>query len=71
MKSFVTRWLKSGLPDKVKEKVEKEIDRLEKMPSTSAEGGVIRNYIDWLLSLPWSKKTDDDLSVTKAEDDLE
>ena len=57
----------SGLPDKVKEKVEKEIDRLEKMPSTSAEGGVIRNYIDWLLSLPWSKKTDDDLSVTKAE----
>jgi len=57
----------SGLPDKVKEKVEKEIDRLEKMPSTSAEGGVIRNYIDWLLSLPWSKKTNDDLSVTKAE----
>lgn len=57
----------SELPDKVREKVEKEIDRLEKMPSTSAEGGVIRNYIDWLLSLPWSKKTEDDLSVAKAE----
>ncbi|AZN42310.1 endopeptidase La [Paenibacillus albus] len=57
----------SGIPDKVKEKVEKEIDRLEKMPSTSAEGGVIRNYIDWLLSLPWNKKTEDDLDVNRAE----
>ncbi|WP_308634788.1 endopeptidase La [Paenibacillus silvisoli] len=57
----------SGIPEKVKEKVEKEIDRLEKMPSTSAEGGVIRNYIDWLLSLPWNKMTEDDLNVSKAE----
>ncbi|RAP77843.1 endopeptidase La [Paenibacillus montanisoli] len=57
----------SGIPDKVKEKVEKEIDRLEKMPSTSAEGGVIRNYIDWLLSLPWNNLTEDDLNVSKAE----
>lgn len=58
------------VPDAVKEKIEKEIDRLEKMPSTSAEGGVIRNYIDWLLLLPWNKLTDDDLSLSKAEDIL-
>ncbi|WP_339207837.1 endopeptidase La [Paenibacillus sp. FSL K6-3182] len=57
----------AGVPELVKEKIEKEIDRLEKMPSTSAEGGVIRNYIDWLLSLPWSKTTEDDLSLSKAE----
>ncbi|WP_028611845.1 endopeptidase La [Paenibacillus harenae] len=57
----------SGVPEQVKEKIEKEIDRLEKMPSTSAEGGVIRNYIDWLLSLPWNKMTEDDLSISKAE----
>ncbi|MGO4543170.1 endopeptidase La [Paenibacillus sp. 2TAB23] len=57
----------AGVPEQVKEKIEKEIDRLEKMPSTSAEGGVIRNYIDWLLSLPWNKTTDDDLSLSKAE----
>ncbi|GMK38418.1 Lon protease 1 [Paenibacillus sp. CCS19] len=59
----------AGLPDKVKEKVEKEIDRLEKMPSTSAEGGVIRNYIDWLLSLPWRKGKDEgiELDLDKAE----
>ncbi|NEW04467.1 endopeptidase La [Paenibacillus sp. SYP-B3998] len=55
------------LPEKVREKVEKEIDRLEKMPSTSAEGGVIRNYIDWLLGLPWSKQTEDDLDLVQAE----
>ncbi|MGG4141588.1 endopeptidase La [Paenibacillus algorifonticola] len=60
----------AGVPDQVKEKIEKEIDRLEKMPTTSAEGGVIRNYIDWLLSLPWSKETEDDLSLSKAEDIL-
>ena len=49
-------------------KVEKEMDRLEKMPTCSAEGGVIRNYVDWLLSLPWSKSTEDDLDIKKAED---
>ncbi|MCY9663795.1 endopeptidase La [Paenibacillus alginolyticus] len=58
------------LPEKVREKVEKEIDRLEKMPATSAEGGVIRNYIDWLLGLPWSKNTEDDLDLDKAEEIL-
>jgi ATP-dependent Lon protease len=58
------------LPDPVREKVEKEIDRLEKIPTSSAEGGVIRNYIDWLLGLPWSKATEDDLDVNKAEEIL-
>lgn len=59
------------LPEKVREKVEKEIDRLEKTPASSAEGGVIRNYLDWLLSLPWSKATDDDLDIAKAEEILD
>lgn len=58
------------LPEKVREKVEKEIDRLEKMPASSAEGGVIRNYIDWLLSLPWGKLTEDDLDINRAEEIL-
>ncbi|MEK3882665.1 endopeptidase La [Paenibacillus sp. PL2-23] len=57
----------AGVPDSVREKITKEIDRLEKMPPSSAEGGVIRNYIDWLLTLPWSKTTEDDLVLAKAE----
>lgn len=54
-------------PDYVKEKLEKEIKRLEKMPSTSAEGSVIQNYLDWLFSLPWSEFTEDDLDIIHAE----
>ncbi|AYB45827.1 endopeptidase La [Paenibacillus lautus] len=59
------------LPERVQEKVEKEIDRLEKMPASSAEGGVIRNYVDWLLALPWTNKTEDDLDIVKAEQVLD
>lgn len=58
------------VPDNVREKIEKEIDRLEKMPAASAEGSVIRNYIDWLLGLPWGKETEDDLDLGKAENIL-
>lgn len=58
------------VPDKVKEKIEKEIDRLEKLPATSAEGSVIRNYIDWLLGIPWSNFTEDDLNIIHAEEIL-
>jgi len=57
----------AGLPEAVAEKVNKEIDRLEKMPQSSAEGGIIRNYIDWLLALPWHQLTDDDLDIVNAE----
>lgn len=59
------------LPERVYEKVEKEIDRLEKMPASSAEGGVIRNYVDWLLALPWTNMTEDDLDIVKAEQVLD
>ncbi|UQZ33137.1 endopeptidase La [Paenibacillus sp. PK3_47] len=60
-----------NLPERVQEKIEKEIDRLEKMPASSAEGGVIRNYVDWLLGLPWSESTEDDLDLKKAEEILD
>lgn len=55
------------LPEKIAAKVEKEIDRLEKMPASSAEGAVIRTYVEWLLALPWSKQTEDDLDIINAE----
>ncbi len=54
-------------PPAVKERVEKEIVRLEKMPNMSAENGVIRTYIDWLLALPWQKETKDRLDLKTAQ----
>ena len=45
----------------------KELDRYEKVPSSSAESAVIRNYIDWLIAIPWSKTTNDDIDIEKAE----
>lgn len=57
----------SGAPPNIVEKVEREIDRLEKMPSTSAEGTVVRTYIDWVLGIPWDKRTDDHLDIHNAQ----
>lgn len=57
----------AGMPDHVKVTALKELDRYEKIPSTSAESSVIRNYIDWLLALPWTNATEDDLDLIKAE----
>jgi ATP-dependent Lon protease len=62
---------KLAAPEAVKEKVDKEIDRLEKTPTTSAEGGVIRTYIDWLLDLPWEYQTEDRLDIKVAEEVLD
>jgi len=58
---------KSDAPERIKKKIEKELERLEKMPSTSAEGSVIRTYIDTLLALPWTRKTIDNLDISHAE----
>lgn len=57
----------STMPDSVKVAATKELDRYEKMPASSAESGVIRNYIDWLLSLPWTEETKDVHDIKRAE----
>jgi ATP-dependent Lon protease len=59
------------LPKEVKKKVEKEISKLSKMPAFSAEGSVVRNYVETVLDLPWNKKTKDILDIKKAHDKLE
>jgi len=55
------------LPEEVEEKALKEVERLEKMPPMVAEAVVVRNYLDWLLSLPWANETRDRLDLSMAE----
>lgn len=57
----------SGMPEHVLNAAKKELERYEKVPSNSAESAVIRNYIDWLIALPWKKETKDDINLKKAE----
>ncbi|WP_332689567.1 endopeptidase La [Halalkalibacter lacteus] len=58
------------MPSSVKEKALKELDRYEKMPANSAESSVLRNYLDWLIQLPWTFETEDQLDVIRAEEIL-
>ena len=58
---------KAKLPKEAMEKVIWELERLEKMPPMVAEAMVVRNYIEWLLDLPWKKETKDRLDINVAE----
>ena len=62
---------KSKMPKETEEKALKEVDRLEKMPPMVAEAMVCRNYIEWLLDLPWHKETKSRLDLNEAERILE
>ncbi|NFB18252.1 endopeptidase La [Clostridium botulinum] len=62
---------KTKLPKEVKEKAIYELDRLKNSGNFSAEGGVIRTYLDWILSLPWNKDTKDNLDIKKAREILD
>jgi len=58
---------KAKLSKEAKEKALKELERLDKMPPASAEGTVVRTYIDWILALPWVKASKDKMDIHKAE----
>lgn len=68
---YKNRINKAKLPKEVKEKALYELDRLKNSGSYSAEGGVIRTYIDWILDLPWNTYTDDNMDVKRAREILE
>ena len=59
--------IKTKMPDKVEKEAMKQINRLEKMHQDSAEAGTIRTYVDWLVELPWSHGTKDNLDLKKAK----
>jgi ATP-dependent Lon protease len=58
---------KAKLPSEAAEEAERQVGRLERMHPDAAETATIRNYLDWMVSLPWSKSTKDNLDLKKAE----
>src|SRR5688572_15170517 len=56
----------AGMPEEIKARAIKEVDRMSRIPSASPEVGVIRTYVDWLISLPWNVTTDDRLDLKEA-----
>src|SRR5438105_3652111 len=56
-----------GMPETVKKEALRELDRLSKMPAAAAEYTVSRTYLDWLVALPWSKRTDEVIDLIKTK----
>jgi len=61
----------ADLPPPVRERAERELRRLQKLSPAAPESGVIRSYLDWIVSLPWTVRTDDNLDVAHARTVLE
>ena len=66
-KELSERIEKAGMPDEVKKVALKELDRMRMMPPQAAEYTVIRTYLDWLIELPWSRETEDNLDIKRAK----
>ncbi len=67
IKSYQDRLVKLKVGEEVKEELEKQISRLAQMHPESAETAVVRNYLDWMFSIPWDKTTVDNLELPKAK----
>jgi ATP-dependent Lon protease len=61
----------AGMPEKVKQQAERELSRFERMGDQSAESSMIRTYLDWLLSVPWSKRSEERLDPAHAREVLD
>ncbi|WP_093136274.1 endopeptidase La [Salinibacillus kushneri] len=60
----------ANMPERIEKVAFKELDRYERIPNNSAESSVIRNYIEWLIALPWTEETEDILDIKRAEKTL-
>jgi ATP-dependent Lon protease len=61
----------AAMPDAVRQQAERELDRLERMGDANAESGMIRTYLDWLLAVPWAKRSDERLDPVHAREVLD
>ncbi len=71
VEEYRTKIEAAGMPDHAREQAEKELGRLERMGEQSAESSVIRTYLDWLIAVPWSKRSDERLDPTHAREVLD
>jgi ATP-dependent Lon protease len=68
---YRTKIEEAGMPEAAREQAEKELGRLERMGEQSAESSVIRTYLDWLIAVPWSKRSDERLDPSAARVQLD
>src|SRR5436305_12183304 len=68
---YRTKIEEAGMPDDVREQAEKELGRVERMGEQSAESSVIRTYLDWLIAVPWSERSEDKLDPVHTREVLD
>src|SRR5436190_393235 len=71
VEEYRTKIDEAGMPEDVRGQAERELRRLESMGDASGEASMIRTYLDWLVSVPWSKRSDETLDPTGARDVLD
>jgi ATP-dependent Lon protease len=71
VEEFRTRIEAAQMPEEAEKQAKRELDRLAKLPTAAAEYGVIRTYLDWLVSVPWSESTEDNLDLGHAREVLD
>jgi ATP-dependent Lon protease len=71
VEEYRTKIEEAGMPDPVRQQAEKELGRLERMGEQSAESTVIRTYLDWLIAVPWDKRSEERLDPENAREVLD
>jgi ATP-dependent Lon protease len=71
VEEYRTKIEEAGMPDEVREQAERELARFERMGEQSGESSMIRSYLDWLIAVPWSERSDERLDPTHAREVLD
>jgi len=71
VEEYRTKIEEAGMPDEVREQAERELGRFERMGEQSGEASMIRSYLDWLIAVPWSERSDERLDPVHAREVLD